>query len=85
MRVNRLFLFFLHGIRGLQKMHRKSAVGGGIALVTIQTDTSKPRQVVAAADSRQRRQEAEGGRERGMHRGRKRVRRRDDYERIRGM
>lgn len=35
-------------------------VGGGIASVTTQTDTSKPRQVVAAPDSRQRRQEAEG-------------------------
>lgn len=66
-------------------MHRKSDVGGGIASVTIQTDTPKPRQVVAAPDS--------GGwggwggeRERGMHRGRKRARRRrDDYKRIRGM
>lgn len=67
-------------------MHRKLDVGGGIALVTTQTDTSKPRPVVAAADSRQRRQgESEGCRERGMHIGRKRVRRRDDYERIRGM
>lgn len=32
-------------------MHRKSDVGGGIASVTIQTDTPKPRQVMAAPDS----------------------------------
>lgn len=48
-------------------MHRKSAVDGGIASVTIQTDTSKPRQVVAAPDSgggRRRDGWREGGRER---------------------
>lgn len=47
-------------------MHRKSDVGGGIASVTIQTDTSKPRQVVAAPDSgggRRRREWVERERE----------------------
>lgn len=78
----------LHRIRALQKMHCKLDVGGGIASVTIQTDTSKPRQVVAAPDSgggRRRDGWRERGRAREMHRGRKRMRRRDDYKRIRRM
>lgn len=44
-------------------MHRKSDVGGSIASVTIQTDTSKPRQVRSC--TRQRRREEEGWMERG--------------------
>lgn len=44
-------------------MHEKLDVGGSIATVTIQTDTSKPRQVAAPSDSREQQWEVEGERE----------------------
>lgn len=57
-------------------MHHSLDVGGIIASVTIQTDTSKPRQVIAAPDSEGRQWEWEGGRERCNKRGGERRRKR---------